>query len=90
MRIKWTQRAANNLETILASIAHERPMAAQRFLADTLQQLEQLTEFPLLGRAGVVPLTRELVLHENYTAFYRVRGDVVEILRVLHSHRKYP
>ena len=90
MRIKWTKRAANNLETILASISHERPMAAQRFLADTLQQLEQLAEFPLLGRAGVVPLTRELVLHENYTAFYRVRGDVVEILRVLHSRRKYP
>lgn len=90
MRIKWTKRAASNLEIILASIAHERPTAAQRFLADTLQQIDQLTEFPLLGRTGVVPLTRELVLHENYTAFYRVRGDVVEILRVLHSRRQYP
>lgn len=90
MRIKWTKRAASNLEIILASIAHEWPTAAQRFLADTLHQIDQLTEFPLLGRTGVVPLTRELVLHENYTAFYRVRGDVVEILRVLHSRRQYP
>ena len=90
MRIKWTKRAASNLETILASIANERPSAAQRFLADTLQQMDQLTKFPLLGRMGVVPLTRELVLHENYIAFYRVRGEVVEILRVLHTRRKHP
>jgi plasmid stabilization system protein ParE len=90
MRIKWTKRAASNLETILASIAHERPSAAQRFLADTLHQIDQLAEFPSLGRTGVVPLTRELVLHENYIAFYRVSGDAIEILRVLHSRRKYP
>ena len=43
---------------------------------------------PGMGRAGRVPGTRELVLHENYIAIYRVRGDDVEILRLHHAARK--
>lgn len=31
---------------------------------------------------GHVPGTRELVLHKNYIAIYRVRGGDVEILRL--------
>ncbi|WP_396435158.1 type II toxin-antitoxin system RelE/ParE family toxin [Limnohabitans sp.] len=40
-----------------------------------------------MGRAGRVPGTRELVLHKNHIAIYRVRGDVVEILRLHHAAR---
>jgi plasmid stabilization system protein ParE len=39
------------------------------------------------GVAGRVPGTREWVLHQNYIAFYRVRGDDVEILRLHHAAR---
>lgn len=90
MRVKWTLRASQNLDSILALISRDNPAAASRFLADGLEQVNQLSAFPLLGRSGIVPLTRELVIHENYTVFYRVRGDVVQILRVLHVRRKYP
>ena len=90
MRVEWTLRAAQNLDSILALIARDSPSAAARFLADGLEQVNQLSAFPLLGKAGIVPLTRELVIHENYTAFYRVRSNVVQILRVLHVRRKYP
>jgi plasmid stabilization system protein ParE len=41
-----------------------------------------------MGRAGRVPGTRELVLHENCITTYRVRGDDVEILRLHHAARK--
>jgi plasmid stabilization system protein ParE len=37
-----------------------------------------------MGRAGRFPGTRELVLHKNYIAIYRVRGENVEILRLHH------
>ena len=83
-------RASQNLDSILAHIARDSPTAAASFLADGLVQVNQLSAFPLLGKSGIVPLTRELVIHENYTVFYRVRGDVVQILRVLHVRRKYP
>ncbi len=44
----------------------------------------------MLGRAGIVPSTRELVIHENYIVYYCVEDDMVQILRVLHVRRKYP
>lgn len=90
MQVKWTKRASQNLAAILAYIAQDNPSAAQKFLLDTLQKVANLETFPMLGRPGLVALTRELVIHENYIVFYRVRGDLVEILRVLHVRRKYP
>ena len=90
MRVEWTLRAAQNLDSILTPIPRDSPSAAARFLADGLAQVNQLSAVPLLGKSGIVPLTRELVIQENYTVFYRVRGNVVQILRVLHVRRKYP
>ncbi len=90
MRVEWTLRASKNLDSILALIAQDSPAAAAKFLAASLEQIHQLHAFPLLGKSGIVPLTRELVIHENYTVFYRVRSGFVQILRVLHVRRKYP
>ena len=44
----------------------------------------------MLGRPGLVPLTRELVIHHNHIAYYRIKQEQVEILRVLHVRRQYP
>lgn len=47
----------------------------------------KLGTHPGMGKAGRVPGTRELVLHKNYIAIYRMRGDHVEILRLHHVAR---
>jgi toxin ParE1/3/4 len=51
-----------------------------------------LTRFsPGLGRPGRVEGTRELVVANTpYLVSYRVRNNVVEILRVFHGARKWP
>lgn len=90
MQVKWTQRASQNLEKILAYIAADNPNASQKFLLDTLDQVTKLKDYPLLGRTGLVPATRELVIHENYVVYYRIKNEQVEILRVLHVRRKFP
>jgi plasmid stabilization system protein ParE len=36
------------------------------------------------------PRTRELVVHENYVVPYRVKGDIVQIIRVQHVARLWP
>lgn len=90
MPIKWTKRTANNLDSILVHIATDNPIAAQDFAMDILDQLAKLEHFPLLGRAGIVPSTRELVVHENYIVYYRVRDNSIEILQILHARRQYP
>ena len=37
-----------------------------------------------------MPGTRELVAHRNYILVYDTAGNVVRILRVLHSSRQWP
>ncbi len=90
MQIKWTKRASQNFEKILSHIATDNASASKKFMLDTLEQIANLKNFPLLGRAGLVPLTRELVIHENYIVYYRIKKEQIEILRVLHARRKYP
>jgi len=90
MQIRWTKRAANNLDSVVAYIAQDNPLAAKKFLRELLQKIDHLQSFPMLGRPGLVPLTRELVIHHNHIAYYRIKQEQVEILRVLHVRRQYP
>jgi len=54
-------------------------------------QVESLADFPESGRPGHVEGTRELVIHRTpYIAAYRIAGDTVRILRVLHGARRWP
>ena len=86
MHTRWTRQASKNLESILEYIAADNPLAA----TDALLKIERLEDFPLMGRTGILPMTRELVIHENYIVHYRVRDENIEILRVLHAKRKFP
>lgn len=53
--------------------------------------VEVLTDVPSSGRPGRVSGTRELVLAAlPYTVAYRVTCGVVEVLRVLHTSRRWP
>jgi toxin ParE1/3/4 len=48
-------------------------------------------KFPELGRTGPRPDTRELVFTGlPYVAIYRIREDVIEILRILHGAQVWP
>ena len=82
------------MDSIITYIAQDNPLVAKKFLGELLQKIDHLQSFPLLGRPGLVPLTRELVIHHNYIAYYRIKQvkgqDQVEILRVLHVRRQYP
>ncbi|WP_374200774.1 type II toxin-antitoxin system RelE/ParE family toxin [Inquilinus sp. Marseille-Q2685] len=52
---------------------------------------QTLTRLPALGRPGRIAGTRELVIRRtSYILVYRLAGDTVEILRILHSARQWP
>ena len=87
MLIKWTQTALASLDDIAGFIAKDDPTRATSFVLELQSAVTKLQVHPGMGRAGRVPGTRELVLHKNYIAIYRVRGDDVEILRLQHSAR---
>ena len=50
----------------------------------------KLTAVPQLGKPGRVPGTRELVAHKRYVLVHEVAGDQIQVLRVLHTARKWP
>jgi toxin ParE1/3/4 len=91
MPIKWLKKALRNLEQVHAYIAKDDPAAAARTLLKIQRAVAQLSEFPNMGRSGRVEGTRELAISSTpYFVVYRIKGKTVQILRVLHSSRKYP
>ena len=87
MFIKWTNTALASVDEISGFIAKDNPTRATSFVLELQAAVTKLQTHPGMGRAGRVPGTRELVLHKNYIAIYRVRGEDVEILRLHHSSR---
>ena len=87
MLIKWTKTALASFDEIAGFIAKDNPARATSFVLELQAAVTKLQAHPGMGRAGRVPGTRELVLHKNYIAIYRVRGDGVEIFRLHHATR---
>ena len=91
MRVRWLRVALANLDAEAEYIAEDNPAAAGRVVQRIFHAVNLLAENPAIGRAGRVAGTRELVVAETpYIIPYRVRGNVVEILRVFHASRKWP
>ena len=87
MALKWTKTALRSVDEIAGFIAKDNPARATSFALELRDAVTKLQVHPGMGRAGRVLGTRELVLHKNYIAIYRVRGDDVEILRLHHVAR---
>ncbi len=91
MRIVWTALALRDLASARAYIAQDNAPAADRQVARVLAAVDSLRQFPDIGRPGRGAGTRELVVNRTpYIAAYRVRGDAIEILRVLHGRQRWP
>ena len=87
MLIKWTKTALASVDEIAGFIAKDNPTRVTSFVLELQTAVTKLQAHHGMGRVGRVPGTRELVLHKNYIATYRVRGDDVEILRLHHAAR---
>jgi toxin ParE1/3/4 len=92
LRLRWTILAERDLGEIAAYIGQDNPAAAARVILELIDQAENLLPaHPAIGRPGRVIGTRELVIGElPYVIPYRVRGQDIEILRVLHTSRRWP
>lgn len=91
MQVRWLRRALKNLEEEAEYIARDDPEAATRIAERIATSVNRLATHPALGRPGRVPGTRELVIAGTpYVVPYRVRGGMVEILRIFHGARKWP
>jgi toxin ParE1/3/4 len=91
VRVKWLRNALRSMDDEADFIAAEDAHSARLVVERVLSAVAMLESQPNLGRPGRIPGTRELVvLNTRYLVPYRVRGDVVEVLRVFHTSRRLP
>jgi len=91
LRVKWIRRALRDLDEVEAYIARDNPAAAAEVALNIARAVSLLQEQPGLGRAGRVPGTRELVIPDSpYIVPYRVKDNIVQVLRVYHASRRWP
>lgn len=91
MRVRWLRTALQNLDSEAEHIALDDPRAALLVVDQVIAAVAMLADHPGLGRPGRVPGTRELVVKRTrYVVPYRVRGEIVEVLRVFHTSQRPP
>ena len=77
-------------DDIMVYIAQDNPTAAIDLDLEFEAKAENARLRPKLYKAGRVKGTREIVVRPNYVMIYRITGDVVEVLRVLHAAQQWP
>jgi addiction module RelE/StbE family toxin len=91
MRLEWSLFAQADRDAIFDYIETDGSQAAITVDDRIRVQVEGLMQFPESGRPGRIEGTRELViLRTPYIAAYRITGDTVRILRVLHGAQQWP
>src|SRR5262245_9902925 len=91
MEVRSTRKALANLDEEATFLAKQNPKGAAQIVERIETAIRKLGNHPALGQPGRVPGTRELVISGTpYIIPYRVRGETLEILRVLHVSRNWP
>jgi addiction module RelE/StbE family toxin len=91
VRLEWSAFAIEDRDGIFDYIEEDSPRAAVVVDDRISTQVSQLLQFPETGRPGRIEGTRELVISRTpYVAAYRITGDTVRILRVLHGAQLWP
>ena len=92
-KIKYLPIAQQDLIDIFDYIREDNPSAAKKFIDKINKSISKLETFPQLG---VVPkddrlelLGYRMLVIDNYLVFYVVKGNIVEIRRVIHGSRRY-
>ena len=91
MQIKWLRQVLRNLKQAHNYIIKDNPTAAQELILKIQNAANQLENYPLMGKSGRVEGTRELIISNSpYIIIYRVKEESIEILRILHTSKRYP
>ncbi len=91
MMVRWLDAAVNDLQALRDYVSQDNAVAARELAKRIIQTVGMLAQHPGLGRPGRVPNTRELVVSSTpYIIPYRVKEDVIQVLRVFHGSMQWP
>ena len=94
-KLHITPAAASDLAEISAYISLElyHPQAAQRIVKSITHDLRHLQQNPHLGFSVSAKIGRgndlRALLSGNYFLFYRVKGETIQVARVLDGRQDY-
>jgi toxin ParE1/3/4 len=89
--LEYAPRYFRRLEDIRERIAVDNPTAARGIVERIRAAVTRLAVSPALGRPGRVVGTRELVISGTpYIVPYRVKGNIVQIITILHGAQRWP
>mgnify|MGYP000719135646 CR=1 FL=1 len=89
-QVGWSDRAVDDVDQIAAYISRDSAEYAHRVVDRILQASRSLQDFPARGRVVAdigADSIRELPMY-NFRLIYRIDGNVVTILTVVHVARK--
>jgi toxin ParE1/3/4 len=91
VEVIFSQFAREDLRSIREYIYDNNQATAKKVVAHIVNKIQTLLVVtPSMGRAGRVLRTRELVITKYpYIVSYRVKENEIQILRVLHTSRKW-
>ncbi len=91
MKLVFTAEARRDLLGIGDTIAMDNPRRAETFVDELEAHCQRIADFPL--KHPLLPGHEQSgvrrVVHGNYLIFYRIAGELAEVLRVLHGARSY-
>jgi addiction module RelE/StbE family toxin len=87
VQVTFAPSAIADLASIRTYIGKFNPAAAGRMASRLIEAGQSLHEIPERGRS-IGRGRRELAIIPPYVIRYRIKGDVVEIIRVRHGRQK--
>ncbi len=92
MKIRWTDKALDNLQNIHDYIAQDSRFYALRMIDRLTSRSKQIAFMPFSGRKVPEYQTENIreLIEEPYRMIYRINEDSVDILTVIHGARLLP
>jgi len=91
MKLRWTPRAVADLEEISDYPVAASPQAWEHLLLRLERLSESILDFPLMGKSGLVPGTREFIVSGTpYILVFQVKDDAVVIVSVRDARMRLP
>jgi len=91
MKLRWTPRAVADLEEISDYLVAASPQTWDHLLSRIERLSEMILDFPLMGKAGLVPGTREFVVSGTpWILVFQVKEDAVVIVSVRDGRMRLP
>jgi toxin ParE1/3/4 len=90
--IEWTEQATRQLDQAHDYIAlSNSEEVAARITMQIVTSIQQLTVYPMSGRTGRVPGTRELVISNTpFLVAYAIEKAGIVVLAVYHGAQHWP